>query len=419
MMNRPVDRAGFEAVKVRQIGHTHCLCVIHPMDPRGSKVGGIQTHVRHLLRHAPPHCRVLLVGVDGRGDCKIGRVMSVEMNGRSFDFLPIIHFPEDQVHAAAKTVGQSITLQFALGLIRNVNPIRRAIGTVPATIELQRFEFSLIPFLLRIPAVQVIHGDGSKEFKMDSLLKKYWYLHRINESIATKLADHIICVNPDIEARFKAKLPHAAERISFMPVSVDTGIFHPESFDTSDGVLRVVFAGRLDEFKDPPMMFSALQKVYERVHGALEFHYVGTSDPHRYPEFRQIEAASIRHGFQPPEGVAAIMAKCHMGVLTSYFEGMPCYLLETLSVGRPVVAIRLPQYDGLIEEGVTGSMIDRLEDRSALENTLADKFIALWSAIRENKIEPHAVHDKIRPFSVKTQLGKHFARHAAISQIAR
>jgi glycosyltransferase involved in cell wall biosynthesis len=409
-MNKQLDPTNFEAVSTQQ----HCLCLIHPMDPRGEKVGGIQTHVRQMLQHAPPHFRVLLVGVDGRGDCELGRILPLDMNGRKFDFLPVIHFPESQVHASAKMIAQSITLRFALGLLRNLIKIRSAIGSGPASIELQRYEFSLIPFLLRIPAVQVIHGDGSKENKMDSLLKKYWYLHRINEAVATRLAKQIICVNPDIERRFKDKLPHAVDRITFMPVSVDTRIFRPVPFDSLDGVFRVVFAGRFDEFKDPPMMFRTLQKVHERIGGALEFHYVGTSDPHRYLEFKPIEAFTIRHGFQAPQGVAAIMAKCHVGMLTSYFEGMPCYLLEVLSIGRPVVAVRLPQYDLVIEEGISGSMVERVSDKSALADALADRLVAVWDAIRVGQIEPRAVHRKIQRFSIETQLAGHFARHEGL-----
>jgi glycosyltransferase involved in cell wall biosynthesis len=196
-----------------------------------------------------------------------------------------------------------------------------------------------------------------------------------------------------------------------MPVSVDTLTFRPAPFDNANSVLRVVFAGRLDEFKDPPLMFKTLKRVHERLKGALEFHYVGTSDPHRYPEFAPIEAFTVRHGFQTPRGVAAIMTACHMGVLTSYFEGMPCYLLELLSIGRPVVAVRLPQYDLVIEESVSGAMVDRLSDRSALVEQLADRFVAVWFEIRTGQMEPRTIHRRIERFSIEVQFAEHFARH--------
>ena len=101
-------------------------------------------------------------------------------------------------------------------------------------------------------------------------------------------------------------------------------------------------------------MFSVLAELGKRLSGKLEFHYAGTTDPNRYGEFAAIAPFTICHGFLPSDGVAALAAKCHAGILTSYFEGIPCYLLETLAVGRPFGAIRLPQYDPLIVEGISG-----------------------------------------------------------------
>src|SRR5260370_5065736 len=84
----------------------HCLCLIHPIDPRGSKVGGIETHVRLLLQHAPDNWRVLMVGVDGHGDCELGKGTSLNIDGRPVEFLPVIHFPETDVHEAARRLPQ-------------------------------------------------------------------------------------------------------------------------------------------------------------------------------------------------------------------------------------------------------------------------------------------------------------------------
>jgi glycosyltransferase involved in cell wall biosynthesis len=282
---------------------------------------------------------------------------------------------------------------------------------------LERFEFAFIPFLLRIPAVQVIHGEASKDDKMDSLIKKYWLLHRISEETAIRLASAIVCVNPNIEAQIKQKMPTRASSITFMPVPVDTDTFRVREFDISDGIFRVVFAGRLDEFKDPPTMFRALHEVHNRLRGRFEFHYVGTSDPHRYAEFDLIEQFTTVHGYKSPVDVAAIIAQCHAGILTSFFEGMPCYLLEVLSVGRPVVAIRLTQYDLVIEEGVSGSMIERLPDGAMTVDRLAERFVETWSRIRDAQMRPDVIHAKVEPFSIKGQLAEHFERHLRLARL--
>lgn len=397
---------------------TYQICLIHPMDPRGSKVGGIETHLRLMLRYPPSDCRILFVGVDSRGDCKLGQVTTADIDGQSFDFLPVGFFPENQIHSAAKSLGQSLTFRFGVGLVRYFRSISRATRNIVGSIELQRFEFALFPRLLGKPAIQIIHGEGSKIDKMDSLIKKYWFLHRANEKIAIRLANKIVCVNSNIVRRLEKEFGVAGDCVVCMAVSVDTATFRQADFDVNDKIFRVMFAGRLDEFKDPPTMFKAFKEVHSRLNGAFEFHYVGTSDPDRYAESKLIEGFMIRHGFCTPSQVAAIAARCHAGFLTSFFEGMPCYLLEMLSVGRPVVAIRLPQFDELIEEDVSGSMVERVSDETALITQLADRLIETWSAIQAGRVDPKLVHRKIEKFSVETQLMGHFARHKAIFEHA-
>ena len=397
----------------------HCLCLIHPIDPRGRKVGGIETHVRLLLRFAPMNWRVLLVGVDGHGDCEVGKLTSIIVDGRAIDFLPVIHFPEDNIHEAATSLTRSLTARFWFGLLRHLLPIRRALGNGPATIELQRYEFSVTALLLRRPAIQLIHGEGSKRDRMDSLIKKYWLVHRTMEEIAIRAAHAIVCVNPSIEARIKRKLPARLGSIEFMPVPVDTTVFTEAAFDHRDGVFRVVFSGRLDEFKDPPTMFRTFEAVHERLGGRFEFHYIGTSDPRRYAEFAAIEPYTVRHGHCTASEVAAISARCHAGILTSFFEGMPCYLLELLAIGRPVVAIRLPQYDLVLEEGVSGAYVERQTDEAATVSELADRLVEIWASIERDALNPLQIRAKAERFSTGSLLARHFERHRQVWNASR
>ena len=402
---------------VQAVAANHMLCLIHPIDPRGNKVGGIETHVRMMLAHAPRDWRVLLVGVDGRGDCRLGEIQRLTIEGRSFDFLPVLHFQDDHTQAA-RSIFASLTFRFGVGLMRHFVALRRAIrSAASATIELQRFEFALLGPLLGRPIVQVIHGEGSKTDKMDSLIKKFWFLHRINEDVATRLAGRIICVNPNILARLEREKPEAAKRAVFMPVAVDTDVFAATNFDSDDGFFRVVFAGRFDEFKNPPLMFKTLRQVHDRLGGRFEFHYIGTSDPARYGEFELVRPFTTFHGFRTSREVAEITKRCHAGILTSWFEGMPCYLLELLSIGRPVVAVSLPQYKLVIEQGKSGYLVEREDsagqaiDDVRLADELSSRLIDVWSAIGDGSMSAAAIRECVIPFSVGVQLDQHFARH--------
>src|SRR6185437_3837015 len=94
------------------------ICLLHPFDPRGSKVGGLETYIRDFIGFHPPDVDVLLIGVDGRGDLTLGETHWATFRGRTFEFLPILHYPDDRAREAARSVRESITAQFFLSLLR-------------------------------------------------------------------------------------------------------------------------------------------------------------------------------------------------------------------------------------------------------------------------------------------------------------
>ena len=390
------------------------ILLMHPMDPRGNKLGGIETHVRMIQNCHPADFSVLFVGVDEFGDLPIGEISRISVGGRKIDFLPVTAIDAESINLPGKSLLRCTTFRFAAGALRHIFKIRAAVKGSPVTADLQRFEFAILPKLLGLKTIQMVHGEGSKEQKMDSLIKKLWFLHRANEWIALNLADRVLAVNPNIIERLKRILPGAARKAEVMTVSVDTKRFAPKPFDCADGVFKVVFAGRLDAFKDPPLMFRILAGVRDRLGGKFQFHYVGTTDPRRYPEFSLIEKNTVLYGYQASEEVAEIAASCHAGVLTSFFEGMPCYLLETLSVGRPFCAIRLPQYDPLVVDGVSGHLVERTDPDDVCLGRMVDAFVALRDDIFEGRIDPLRVHARVTPYSVENQMARLFAHHRAL-----
>jgi glycosyltransferase involved in cell wall biosynthesis len=175
-----------------------------------------------------------------------------------------------------------------------------------------------------------------------------------------------------------------------------------------------VFAGRLDEFNDPPLMFRTMDRLRRRLQGDVEFHYIGISDPRRFAEFTAIEDITIRHGFKDAAGMAATLAGAHAGILVSEFAGMPRFVLETLAVGRPVVAVHLPQLESVIHDGDSGFLIAR--DGSA-ENTaeaLARRLMDVRDAINAGEMDPARVAGAIADFTPSMQLARVFGYHKEI-----
>jgi glycosyltransferase involved in cell wall biosynthesis len=392
------------------------LISIHSMDPRGIKVGGIETHVRQLLRHHPRDLPLLMIGIDERGDLPLGCVTRIECGGRMIEFVPVLRVPPDEQIGASKTVAGSLTFRFAAALLANFFQLRRIVSESPASIEVERFEFAPIARLLGCPLVVLAHAEGDpRTDKMDSLLTRYWWINDAAEWLAFRLAARIFCVTPRLKERLAERHPSQIAKAEVLSVSVDTALFRATPFDLADGKLRLVFAGRLDEFKDPPLMFRVADEVHRALGGAFEFHYCGASDPNRFAEFAPIEPFTVRHGALLPDGVAAVMRKAHIGILVSHWEGMPCFLLELLASGRPFAGLRLPQFDQVVKPNISGRMVERPDTIENSAKAVSGAVLALWDDVKSGRIDPAGVHEQILPLSVDRQLSRLFNAHRELS----
>ena len=209
---------------------------------------------------------------------------------------------------------------------------------------------------------------------MDSLLKSYRYVHNVNEWLAVKACDAFLCVNPIITERIRATYPAQAGKIDTQSTWVDTAIFKPTPFPREG--FRIAFAGRLDLFKVPSLMFKTVARVRDKLGQGVGFDYMGTSDPTRFTEFKEIADITVLHGFKSSAGVAEVLSNAHAGILTSEFEGMPFSVLESLGAGRPVVAIELPQLASVIKPGVSGELVPRSGSEDDMAARLANAFVA-------------------------------------------
>ncbi len=394
------------------------VCLIHPFDPRGTKVGGLETYIRDFITFHPDEFDLLMIGADSQGDLTPGEIHRIAFRGRNFDFLPILHYPDDKAREAARKVRDSITAQFFAALVRRLPQIAGLIRRRRYSIDLRRVEFSWLPAMLRAPFVQMLHGEGAPNSPMDSLLRKYAFVHNIGERFAMATSENVLCVNPFITERLKATYPTHADKIDTLWTWVNTRIFQPQPFPALNK-LRIVFAGRLDEFKNPPLMFRTIARLRELTHDAVEFHYVGTSSPHRFAEFAAIAEVSVLHGFLDAASLAAVIAQSHAGILTSDFEGMPRCVLETLAVGRPVIAVHLPQLEAAIHDGESGYLVPRDPRPELLADDLAQRFLTLRESIAAGQVDPFAVARHIGSFTPHVQLARVFKLHRDIQDVRR
>jgi glycosyltransferase involved in cell wall biosynthesis len=60
----------------------------------------------------------------------------------------------------------------------------------------------------------------------------------------------------------------------------------------------------------------------------------------------------------PREDVASVLSALDVFVLTSHTEGLPNAVMEAMAAGLPVVATRAGGTDELVEEAVTGHLVE-------------------------------------------------------------
>jgi len=140
----------------------------------------------------------------------------------------------------------------------------------------------------------------------------------------------------------------------------------------ADGVVHVLYIGRLVKQKDPLLMLDVVEAVHERT-SDLQVHVVGYG-----PMEDEVRSEAARRGLGdhvlfhgPTPNPAEWFAACDLMLMTSVFEGIPYVLFEAMAMAIPTVAPALP---GMVELMGTaaGRLVDPRDDVSAYVDALSE-----------------------------------------------
>lgn len=390
------------------------VALIHPFDPRGSKVGGIETFVRDYITYHPEDMHLLLIGVDGFSDLELGKVHEIEFRGRSISFLPVMHVPEEETNQYAKGLLQALTLRFALSVLKYRKPIGKLLRSENYSIDLRRMELAPLAKFFGRPSVQMLHDGMSKGKPMSSLLRRFWWIKELSERFSLGHATKFYCVNQELTDRLKATYPRHAHKLGTLPTWANPRIFAPRPFPAAGETIHFGYTGRMDAFKRPDLMFSVVAAL-KAIHPDIKFHYVGDGDVEKFPEFDAIRDVTVLHGKVKAEQLAQIISDLHIGILTSDFEGMPRSVMEFLGSGRPVVALHLPQLEAVIHEGQSGILVPRGPE---MVTAMATAIARLHGQIISGQITPEHVADAVEDYRPEKLLGLLYADHRRMQGVA-
>ncbi|KQP66135.1 WecB/TagA/CpsF family glycosyltransferase [Methylobacterium sp. Leaf112] len=387
----------------------HSLCIIDTMDPRSAETGRVAGWIHRILCHRPADVSVLFVGTDAVGDCALGVVRPLERDGRPFDFLPVARSRGDDAPA-----GPGLTLRVGLGTLRHRRAIRRALGPGPATADLHRFGLAPLARLLGLPAIQTIHGGDRGEASDRSS----GFVRTLGERLALRWATAIVCADPAVARRMAERFPGDLPKVEPLDGAVEPYLPRAHPFACDDGVFRL-FAATPDAGVDPTLVVATVLALRARLEGRVALHLVGAGDSDSWPGFAAIRDITWRHDGADADGIARILAPCHAGLAVAFSQDRPGLLLAGLTGGRPFGALRpagseaLETVEALVDAGTGGFLVERGADTGAAADRLAERFVRLWDAIRQGRVDPEALHARAASHVVAGRLGRLFARHRA------
>ena len=320
--------------------------VVHQFDPTRHVVGGIDGFIRDVIGHAGDAHPFGVVGVENAPNSVLGRWRTVEVDGRTIEFMPIA-----RIEAGNQRRHVPHSLRLAYGLLR----YRRRIGT--AIIHNHRSELGAVTSVLfpRARRVQFIHDDALEAFRWrkETMWRFFPRVYEVVERRAVRSAATAFVMSRTTLERLHRHSLSASLGVNWY----DGANFHPNGRSERTGPVRIGWAGRLEPPKDPVTAVAVLAELRER---GFDFEAWIAGEGTLAANVR---AAIADHGLAgvvrmtgalPPAELGAALRRTDLFLMTSLWEGIPRAALEALACGVPVVATPVGELPTLVSDGANG-----------------------------------------------------------------
>jgi glycosyltransferase involved in cell wall biosynthesis len=179
-----------------------------------------------------------------------------------------------------------------------------------------------------------------------------WWLRR------TLRSAHAVVAQGPVWVEYFSQYPEASGKVT----EIRNGVLvrQPQS-NKSRGTSRIVFAGWMHREKG---IFEALQAVdvlRQEFPGLTLSCAGGGRDEEEFwaaVRSKGMDRSVIREGWLEKAAVRDLMASADAFLLPSHYEGLPNAMLEAMSEGTPVVVTRVGSIPDVVEDGVTGLLVE-------------------------------------------------------------
>lgn len=185
------------------------------------------------------------------------------------------------------------------------------------------------------------------------------------ERFTVRRADFVLTMSVERVANYCAMFDVAPSQIGPWPIMVDMQKYRARNSDQSGaaGHPKVLYLGRVERRKGCDLLIKALHQVHQAAPD-MRVTFVGAVADDMKSEFDAFlcEAGGwVTHvGPVPQDDVVSYLNQSDMIVLPSRFETLPRVLVEALATGVPQIAARANGIPEIVEDGVTGLLVDPL-----------------------------------------------------------
>lgn len=224
---------------------------------------------------------------------------------------------------------------------------------------------------LGVPALLHVHVLQSHQNRLRGIGAT-----RSSEAQARALtkADHIVAPSRAVADLIAAEHPEAASRVAIVPFGIDR--IEAPDFESREGDL-VVYAGRFADINGTAELIEAMPRIPGArfaIAGGLPDNPKSERRWHRrFPD--EVELL----GWLPPARVGALLDRCAVAVVPSWFETFGLVVLEAMAHGAPIVASDAGAIPELVRDGESALLVpprDPAALASAIARLLADRDLA-------------------------------------------
>lgn len=221
----------------------------------------------------------------------------------------------------------------------------------------------IVPALVGLPWPLAYYATGTFEHAARSGRVRLWRRF-------VRRADVVACEGQEVLDQVRALLAVPSSRSVLAPNGRDPDQFHPPARPRSEGPPALVFVGALTDGKRPTRFVSVVAQLRDR---GMAVRAVVCGDGPRAGELAGPASAAGVDMLGSRSDVPEVLRASDVLVFPSLptGEGMPGVLIEAGLSGLPVVATAVPGVASVVEDGVTGFVVEPDDERAMVDATAA------------------------------------------------